>query len=106
MSDETSPAAPEAKTLRVYNKSTRRSFTHGKFVLAPSSFLTVPEELGKNWLDGYPNEIVDAGVAQKEIGGAQAEITALKARVAELETENAALKAKGSKKSKADSDLV
>ena len=104
MADETSPA-PEAKMLRVYNKSTRRSFTHGAYVLSPSSFLTVPEELGLNWLEGYPKEIVDAGVAQKEIGGAQAEIIALKAKVAALESELAAIKAKG-KKSGKDSDLV
>jgi hypothetical protein len=77
--------SPESTDIRVYNRSSRRSFTHGKYVLAPSSFLTVPEELGKAWLEGYPKEIVDAGVAQAEIGGAQAEIAKLRETVAELE---------------------
>lgn len=81
-------------TVRVYNRSASRSFIHGKVVLAPSSFVNVPEDVAKIWLDGWPNEVVEAGVAQKELGGVQAELAAAKARIAELEAAAAATKPK------------
>jgi hypothetical protein len=90
--------SPTPADVRVYNKSPQRSFIHGKLTLAPSSFLTVPAAVAKVWLDGWPNEIVEAGVAQKELGGITAELLAAKARIAELEAA-AAAPAKGKTKS-------
>jgi len=81
-------------TVRVYNRSTTRSFIHDKLVLSPSSFVNAPEDVAKIWLDGWPNEIVEAGVAQKELGGVQAELAAAKARIAELETAASSTKPK------------
>ena len=91
-------------TVRVYNRSTSRSFIHGKVVLAPSSFANVSEDVSKIWLEGWPNEIVEAGVAQKELGGVQAELAAAKARIAELEAASAAGTAKP--KNKTASEVV
>ena len=96
--------SPTPADVRVYNKSPQRSFIHGKLTLAPSSFLSVPAAVAKVWLDGWPNEIVEAGVAQKELGGLSAELVAAKARIAELEAAAAAsVPAKGKAKS---SDVV
>ncbi len=94
--------SPTPADVRVYNKSPQRSFIHGKFTLAPSSFLTVPAAVAKVWLDGWQNEIVEAGVAQKELGGIAAELALAKARIAELEA-SAVVPAKGKAKS---SDVV
>jgi hypothetical protein len=82
--------------VRVYNKSPQRSFLHDKLVLAPNSFLTVPAAVANLWLSGYPDTVVEAGVAQKELGGLTSELSAAKARIAELEA--AAEKKKPSKK--------
>ena len=81
--DSSTPAV--AADVRVYNRSNHRSFLHDKLVLAPSSFLTVPAAVAKVWLDGWPDTVVEAGVAQKELGGLSAELAAAKARIAELE---------------------
>ena len=90
--DSTTPAAEAS--VRVYNKSPYRSFIHAKHTLAPSSFLAVPASVAKVWLDGWPNEVVEAGVAQKELGGITAELAAAKARIAELEAAAAVPKGK------------
>ena len=92
------------ETVRVYNRSTSRSFIHDKLVLAPSSFLDVPANVGKIWLEGWPEVVVEAGVAQKELGGVQAELVAAKARIAELEA--AAAKGKGKTESKPATEVV
>ena len=93
--DPTTPAVVLAD-VRVYNKSPQRSFLHDKLVLAPNSFLTVPAAVANIWLSGYPDTVVEAGVAQKELGGLTSELSAAKARIAELEA--AAEKKKPSKK--------
>jgi len=95
MADKETPSP-----VRVYNRSTSRSYIHDKLVLAPSSFLFVPADVAKVWLEGWPNDVVEAGVAQKELGGVQAELAAAKARIAELEA--AAAKGKVKTDPKAD----
>ena len=95
-SQDSSTPAVVAADVRVYNKSPQRSYIHDKYVLAPNSFLTVSAPVAKIWLEGYPDTIVEAGVAQKELGGLTSELAAAKARIAELEA--AAEKKKPSKK--------
>ena len=97
--------APVEQSLRVYNKSPYRSFIHGAFTLAPSSFLSVPESVAKIWLEGYADTVVEAGVAQKELGGLTSELAAAKARIAELEAA-AAAKAPATKPKGKTADVV
>jgi len=94
--------ASPIKTKRVYNRSPQRTFIHDHgdktYRVVPSSFADLPEPVADLLLRDYPKEIVEAGVAHKEIGGVHAELAETKsqlsakdARIAELE---AALKAK------------
>lgn len=77
-----SPATP--KTCRVYNRSDR-SFLHDGHRLAPRAFLDVPVAVAELWLKMFENDVVEAGVAQKELNGLASENAELKARIAELE---------------------
>lgn len=77
--------------IRIYNRS-GRSFIHGTDSAPPRAFATIPEAVAKLWMERYPDDIVEAGIAQKELNGAQAELgemrEKLKAandRIAELE---------------------
>ncbi len=89
-------------TVRVYNRSTRQTFDHGPgCILAPSSFIDVPESVAKNWFRLFPDTVIEAGVAQKELGGLSTELTetrlklaAAEKRIAELEAGGADPKAK------------
>lgn len=76
------PVTP--KTLRVYNRSDR-SFIHAGHRLAPRTFLDVPVEVAALWLKMFENDVVEAGVAQKELNGLASENAELKSRIAELE---------------------
>lgn len=79
--------------VRIYNRG-KRTFTHGEFVAAPASFATIPKEVAENWYRLFPNEVVDAGVAQKEIGGAQAEVATLRAELSKSREQLAASQAR------------
>ncbi len=71
--------------LRVYNRFEQRTLIHGKHRSAPNAFATVPEDVAKNWMAMFPDDIVEAGVAQKELGGAHAELAETKAKLAAAE---------------------
>jgi hypothetical protein len=80
-------------TVRVYNRSAR-TFMHGAFSAVPRAFATVSASVAKLWMERYPDDIVEAGVAQKELNGAQVELGEVKAqlkaanaRIAELEAQ-------------------
>lgn len=96
----------EVSTVRVYNKSTRRSFIHEvgkvKHSIAPSSFLDVPQDIADRWLALFPGTIVEGGVAAKELGGAKAELAEARKKIAELEAQLAA----APKKAASKKDLV
>ena len=94
MSDTSTPAAPAEKMVRVYNKFRVRTLIHASYRAAPSTFVTVPESVAKLWMEMYPDDIVEAGVAQKELSGLSAELAetktklvAAEARVKALETQ-------------------
>lgn len=75
------PAAAEVATeqmIRVYNRSTRQTFDHGKYKASPSSFATVPQDVAERWFRLFPETIIEAGVAQKELGGISAELAAVR----------------------------
>lgn len=95
----TTPAEP---IIRVYNRS-RRMFTHGEYRLAGGTFAEVPESIAKNWQKMFENDVVEAGIAQRELGGLGAELAAAKTRIAELEAELAKLKS--DKKAKKDAPI-
>lgn len=87
--------------VRVYNKSERQTFDHGAHKAAPSSFATVPQSVADLWYRLFPGIVVEAGVAQKELGGMAAELAAAReklaaseARIAKLEEDGADPKAK------------
>jgi protein subunit release factor A len=75
---------PTEKTVRVYNRS-RRSFIHGPHSAPAASFADVPESVAQNWMKLFPNDVVEAGIAQKELGGAQAELAETKVKLATAE---------------------
>ena len=92
---------------RVYNRSPRRTFIHGKFRAAPSAFVTVPASVAKVWLELFPEDVVEAAVAQKQLGGAAAELAAVRAELEKAQAEIAALKTSTSVKTKPKTtDLV
>ena len=92
---------------RIYNRSPRRTFIHGKFRAAPSAFVTVPESVAKRWLELFPEDVVEAAVAQKQLGGVAAELAAVRAELEQARAEIAALKAPATAKVKPKtSDLV
>ncbi len=77
------PETPE-KTVRVYNRG-RRTFLHGAHKVAGASFADVPESVARLWLKSFPNDVVEAGVAQKELGGLGAELAETKTKLAKAE---------------------
>lgn len=97
MKTEDSSPAPIDEMVRVYNKSPQQTFQHPPYNAAPSSFVTVPRSVADRWFRLFPDIVVEAGVAQKELGGVQAELTEQKAKVAALEAELAKLKAPSGK---------
>ena len=104
MSNETTPKPEE--TVRLYNRSDRE-FQHGTHKARRTTFCTVPKSVADVWLKGYPNDIVLASDAQKEINGAQAELVDTKAKLDAALKELEELKAKsgGKKSSKADTGI-
>lgn len=93
-------AAVEEALVRVYNKSAQQTFTHAPYVLPPSSFLNVPVSVAERWYRLFRDIVVEAGVAQKELGGVQAELNAERAKVAALQAELEKLKAPADPKKK------
>lgn len=81
---------PTEKTVRVYNRG-RRSFIHGPHTIAGAAFAEVPESVAQNWMKLFPNDVVEAGVAQKELGGVQVELVETKAKLAKAEARIAEL---------------
>ena len=94
MPDATTQAEP---LVRIYNKRAH-SIIAGPHKAAPSAFSTVPRSIADAWMKQWPDGVVEASEAQKELNGANAELEVLRARVAELEKENAAIKSKSDKK--------
>lgn len=90
MSSETKPE----KTVRVYNRNPHRTIIHDVYKLAPSSFLDVPKSVADRWFSMFQQDVVEAGVAQKELLGAQGELSALREAHEKLLKEHEALKAK------------
>jgi hypothetical protein len=80
-------------SVRVYNRSSR-AFIHGLHVLSGASFATVPKSVADTWIKLFPIDVVEASVAQKELGGLGAVVAEQKTRIAELEAKLAALTAK------------
>lgn len=93
-------STPAERIVRVYNRS-KRMFTHGEYRLAGNTFAEVPESVSQNWMKMFENDVVEAGVAQRELGGLGAELAAAKTRIVELEAELAKLKVKKTKKEEA-----
>jgi hypothetical protein len=70
--------------IRIYNRSAR-TYIHGKHKAVPAAFSEVPKNIADLWTKSFPDEIVEAATAQKELGGANAVIAELKAKLAESE---------------------
>jgi hypothetical protein len=109
-------APPSADTLkacdpstyaRVFNKSTR-TFMHHGFKAMPNTFVKVPPQLAEFWMDRYPELIVEAGQAVKELGGANARIAEIQAKLDEANRKIALLEAtpKDQRQQKALLDLT
>ena len=85
MPDTPTPAAPTEPMVRVYNKFATRTLIHTPYRSAPASFATVPESVAKLWMERYPDDIVDAGIAQRELGGAAAELAETRTKLVAAE---------------------
>lgn len=79
------PETPKEKIVRIYNRG-QRSFIHGEHKSIGASFAEVPESVALNWMKLFPNDVVEAGVAQKELGGLGAELVETKAKLAKAES--------------------
>lgn len=94
MADNPTPkSAPAEKLVRLYNRFEQRELIHGAHKAPPAQFTEVPESVANTWKRLFPDHIVDAGTAQKELGGLQAQVAEKDAKIAELEKQLAALKA-------------
>ena len=80
--------------IRIYNRSTRQTLQHGNIQAPPSAFVTVPSDVAKNWMRLFPDIIIEAGIAQKEIGGATAELALERAEHAKTKEKVARLEAR------------
>jgi len=78
--------------IRVYNRFKQRTLIHGDHKAPPNAFATVPADVAKVWMKMYPEDVVEAGVAQKELGGLGAELAEVKAKLAKAEAALAAVK--------------
>lgn len=87
------PKGKEAE-VRVYNRSTNQTFDHGTHKVSPSSFATVPQAVADVWFRLFPNVVIDAGAAQKELGGAQVELGVLRSELAKCREQLAASQAR------------
>ena len=85
-----SAEAPAIKTVRIFNRASKL-YTHRHegvdYHAHPSTFADVPQGVADKWMQMFPEDIVEAAVAQKEINGSAAEAAGLREKVAELETE-------------------
>lgn len=77
---------------RVYNK-TGRTFMHGTFRAPPNSFANVPESLADFWIETFKDQIVEAGTAQRELGGANARVVEVQAKLDEANKKISVLEA-------------
>lgn len=72
------------KLVRVYNRG-QRSFLHAEHKLHGGAFAEVPRAVAENWLKMFPNDVIEAAVAQKELGGLGAELAETKTRLESAE---------------------
>lgn len=99
--------------VRVYNRSTRQTFTHeigvGEakkiYSAAPSSFATVPRHVAERWQRLFPETVIEAGVAQRELGGAAAELALVRGELATAKAENEKLVAENAQLTKENAEL-
>ena len=98
MPDTSTPTAPAEEMVRVYNKFTSRTLIHTPYRSAPASFATVPASVAKLWMERFPDDIVDAGVAQKEMNGVAAELAETRTKLAASEARVKVLEAQLEKK--------
>ncbi len=113
------PAAPAAPveasedSVRVYNRSTRQTFMHDvgtgeakkKYSVAPSSFATVPADVADRWMRLFPEVVIEAGVAQRELGGAAAELALVRGELATTKAANEKLVAANEQLVKENAEL-
>lgn len=89
----------QVKEIRIYNRFKQRTLIHGDYRSPPNAFATVPEDVAKTWMKLFPDDIVEAGIAQKELGGLGAELAETRAKLAAAEAKLKALESKGKKTS-------
>ncbi len=86
---QTKTSIPE---VRIYNRFQHRTLIHGKYRSAPNAYATVPEDVAKRWMEMFPEDIIEAHVAQKELTGVHAELLETKAELAKVKAALAAVK--------------
>jgi len=90
--------------VRVYNRSSR-AFIHGKHTLQGGTFAEVPQSVADLWVKLFPLDVVEASVAQKELGGLGAVVAEQKSEIEKLKAELEALKAAKPTKGKPSADV-
>lgn len=90
--------------VRVYNKR-GHTLIHGKHRAVAQAFSTVPKTVAELWMKQFPDGVVEASEAQKEINGAAAEASELREKLAAALKQIAALEAKPVNAGKVSSQL-
>ena len=106
MPDTSTPTAPAEEMVRVYNKFTSRTLIHTPYRSAPASFATVPASVAKLWMERYPNDIVEAGVALKEQSGLTVELAETRTKLLAAEARVKVLEAQLDKLGKKPASVI
>lgn len=92
-------AETQTQLVSIYNRSDR-SFIHGKFMVSPRTFSDVPAEVAALLIKNYSADIVERGVAVKELNGVHAELAEVRTQLAAAEARVKELEAAATKSKK------
>ena len=106
MPDTSTPAAPVEEMVRVYNRFQTRTLIHTPYRSAPNTFATVPASVAKLWMERYPNDIVEAGVALKEQSGLTVELAETRTKLLAAEARVKVLEAQLDKLGKKPASVI
>ena len=88
------PETTPEPLIRIYNKRAHSIDGGPNAKVGPASFATVPESVAKAWMKQWPEGVVTAADAQRQVTGATAEANEAKAKLAEAEKRIADLESK------------
>lgn len=94
MAETKTPAAEPL--VSIYNRS-RRSYIHDKYTIAGSTFTEVPQKVAEYLLKTFPTDLVERGVANRELNGVQIDLAETRQKLADAEARIKELEAAAAK---------